>query len=85
MSNWISVVVILGLIAVGFTVIRLLQSRAAALAARAHAAGRDEEPEEPPARHHDRTDRSGLHLPSMLNGFGDVISGRAHRRRKAAR
>ncbi|WP_169922703.1 hypothetical protein [Streptomyces lushanensis] len=44
MSNWISVVVILGLIAVGFTVIRLLQSRAAALAARAHTAGRGKKP-----------------------------------------
>ncbi|SCG05103.1 hypothetical protein GA0115259_109312 [Streptomyces sp. MnatMP-M17] len=85
MSNWISVVVILGLIAVGFTVIRLLQSRAAAPAARAHAAGRDEEPEEPPAQHPQHRDRSGLHWPSRLNGLGDVISGRAHRRRKAAR
>lgn len=58
MSNWISVVVILGLIAVGFTVIRLLNQ--------ARAEGRE----------------GGHRLSQRL---GDLTSGRAARRRKAAR
>lgn len=58
MSNWISVVVILGLIAVGFTVIRALNQ--------ARAEGRE----------------GGHRLGQRLAG---LTSGRAARRRKAAR
>ncbi len=58
MSNWISVVVILGLIAVGFTLISLLNQ--------ARAEGRE----------------GGRRLGQRLGG---LTSGRAARRRKAAR
>lgn len=123
MSNWISVVVILGLIAVGFAVIHLLngqhreriatysfgrslwnpQKRAAppaeeppapppaatppsaAAPAPAPAPGpeRSERPERPErATHRDAGRHAGRHWP---DGLSDLISGRAHRRRKAAR
>ncbi|MGW6744064.1 hypothetical protein ACWGDX_25610 [Streptomyces sp. NPDC055025] len=115
MSNWISVVVILGLIAVGFAVIHLLNGQHRERIAtygfgrslwnpQKRAAPPAEEPLAPPPaaapapaperpeqheRHerHERPERAthrdaGRHWP---NGLSDLISGRAHRRRKAAR